>query len=139
MLRVCHTCMKYVHAVSVSYAHEMLYHYCGHCMHSNVRTCRQHPRLSRAKFHFRDCGSLGRWPQDGMRPVKMVLRPQVCVCVIERRVRCMPTWKPGCPFLQSTLQKLKWSKEAIFLKKWLNKAFQDTVGRIMSPRGGKSG
>ena len=59
-----------------------------------VRDCRQHPRLSRAKFHFRDCGSLGRWPQDGMRPVKMVLRPQVCVCVIERRVAHVETRLP---------------------------------------------
>ena len=91
-----------------------------------------HARLSRAKFHFRDCGSLGRWPQGGMRPVKMVLRPQVCVCVCDR--------KPGCPRGNSAAQFCnrhckKWSKEAIFLKKWLNKAFQDTVGRIMSPRG----
>ena len=42
----------------------------------------------------RDCGSLGRWPQDGMRPVKMVPRPQVCVCVIERRVAHVETRLP---------------------------------------------
>ena len=35
-----------------------------------------------------------RWPQGGMRPVKMVLRPQVCVCVIERRVAHVETRLP---------------------------------------------
>ena len=79
---------------------------CMHvCMRACVHACRQHPRLSRAKFHFRDCGSLCRWPQGGMRPVKMVLRPQVCVCVIECRVAHVETRLP-IAFLQSTLQKV---------------------------------
>ena len=99
-------------------------------MHSMQRAhaciaCRQHPRLSRAKFHFRNCGSLDRWPQGGMRPVKMVLRLQVCECVIECDAG-LPTWKLGCPFLQSTLQKVV--KRGHFFEKV---AFQDTVGRIM--------
>merc|ERR1711965_815429 len=51
---------------------------------------------------------------------------------------------PGCPRGNSAAHFCnrrckKWSKAAIFLKKWLNKSFQDTVWRITSPRGGKIG
>ena len=66
-----------------------------------------------------------------MRPVKMVLRPQVCVCVIERRVAHVET---RLPIFAIDIAK-SGQKRPFFLKKWLNKAFQDTVGRIMSPRG----
>ena len=59
--------------------------------------------------------------------------PTAGVCVCDRTPGCPRGINSAAHFCNRHCK--KWSKEAIFLKKWLNKAFQDTVGRIMSPRG----